>query len=525
VKARSSAGPNGDTKRCAIYTRKSTTIGLEQDFNSLDSQREACLAYIQQQPGWTLVAKKYEDGGFTGANIDRPGFTRLLQDVDAGKIDVIVVYKIDRLSRSLLDFAKVIERLAAVGSSFVSVTQNFSTADAVGRLTMNLLMTFAEFERSLISERTRDKIIGARRRGKWTGGTVPFGYTAKDKKLIIHETEALVVREAFTLFLQHRQVAAVARLLNGKGLAARPSTRGSPRGNRWTTAAVDRMLRNPTYAGFAQCQGHLFAAEYAGLVEEAIYRAVQQILQVPRTPLAASGKDASRDRRRSTSINPAYVLRGLLRCGGCDRAMSPASTKRGDRTHRYYRCTTREKHGKEICASRPLPAAAIEDLVAERLSVAIDNPTFVQAIEEALRERIQGQRQTNAKLRAALTEQIAQASRSASKLAEDVRQLEGAAREAMGRKLQEEAERLAESERQLEDLDQELAGLATAAGDAQWMLDTLRDFRAVWGRMSLENRGRLLQALVAQVRVDEGAGVLEMELMNVTAGLSAKAAA
>jgi site-specific DNA recombinase len=512
VKVRTSA----DTKRCAIYARVSTTMGLEQDFNSLDAQREACLAYIQQQPGWVLVEKRYEDGGFTGANIERPAFTRLLQDVDAGLIDVIVVYKIDRLSRSLLDFAKVIERLAAVGASFVSVTQNFSTADAVGRLTMNLLMTFAEFERSLISERTRDKIVGARRRGKWTGGTVPFGYVAKEKKLIVHETEALVVREAFTLFLQHRQVAAVARLLNEKGLQARSSTRGSRRGNRWTTAAVDRMLRNPTYAGFAKCQDRLYAAEYAGLVEEASYRAVQQILQGPRRSLAANDQDVPPHRRRMTSINPAYALRGLLRCGVCNMAMSPSSTKRGNRTHRYYRCTTRDKHGKESCAARPLPAGAIEDLVAERLSEAVADPSFVKEVDRALRARIEGQRQTLAKLGAALPEQIAQASRSVSKLADDVSQLEGAAREVMGRKLQEEAERLAALERQLEDLDQQQAGLQAAVGEAQWMLDALRDFRTVWESMTLENRGRLLRALVAQIRVNEEAGVVEMELQETS---------
>ena len=188
------------TRRVAISTRKSTTMGLEQEFNSLDSQRESRLAYIQRQPGWKLVDERYDDGGFTGANIDRPAFTRLMADVEAGKVDVIVVYKVDRLSRSLLDFVKVMERLGAAGASFVSVTQNFSTADAMGRLTMNMLMSFAEFEREMISERTRDKIAGARRKGKWTGGPVPYGYSVKDKKLLVNELEARVVREAFDLF-------------------------------------------------------------------------------------------------------------------------------------------------------------------------------------------------------------------------------------------------------------------------------------------------------------------------------------
>ena len=203
-----------ETRRCAIYTRKSTSVGLEQDFNSLDAQREACAAYIQKQPGWTVVDERYDDGGFTGANIERPAFQRLLTDIDAAKIDVVVVYKVDRLSRSLLDFAKLMERFGRAGASFVSVTQNFSTADAMGRLTLNMLMSFAEFEREMIGERTRDKIAAARRKGKWTGGPVPLGYTVKEKRLVVNEAEAVLVREVFALYLEQRSTLAVARLLN-----------------------------------------------------------------------------------------------------------------------------------------------------------------------------------------------------------------------------------------------------------------------------------------------------------------------
>ena len=232
------ANATPQTKRCASYTRKSTTAGLEQAFNSLDAQYEACLGYIQRQPGWSLIGERYDDGGFTGANIERPGFTRLLADVDARKVDIIVVYKVDRLSRSLLDFVKVLERLNAVGASFVAVTQNFSTADAMGRLTMNMLMSFAEFERSMIAERTRDKIAASRRKGMWTGGPVPFGYSKDEKKLVVNEVEAHTVREAFSLFLLHRQVATVARLLTKQGLLPREQKRPSKLGQRWSKDAV-----------------------------------------------------------------------------------------------------------------------------------------------------------------------------------------------------------------------------------------------------------------------------------------------
>src|SRR5271169_3207981 len=203
-----------ETRRCAIYTRKSTSVGLEQDFNSLDAQREACAAYIKKQPSWVLADERYDDGGFTGANIERPAFQRLLTDIDAKRIDVVVVYKVDRLSRSLLDFAKLMERFNRAGASFVSVTQNFSTADAMGRLTLNMLMSFAEFEREMIGERTRDKIAAARRKGKWTGGPIPLGYGVKDKRLVVNEAEAALVREIFVLYVEQRSTLAVARLLN-----------------------------------------------------------------------------------------------------------------------------------------------------------------------------------------------------------------------------------------------------------------------------------------------------------------------
>ena len=189
-------GTGGKTEpalvRCAIYTRKSTSVGLNQEFNSLDAQRAACQEYIARREAdrWLALSETYEDGGFTGANLERPGMQRLLADVEARLIDVVVVYKVDRLSRSLLDFARLMERFQRTGAAFVSVTQNFSTADAMGRLTLNMLMSFAEFEREMISERTRDKMAAARRRGKWTGGPVPFGYTAVEKKLVVDATPA-----------------------------------------------------------------------------------------------------------------------------------------------------------------------------------------------------------------------------------------------------------------------------------------------------------------------------------------------
>jgi site-specific DNA recombinase len=360
MRSRKTASPKvaPETRRCAIYTRKSTSVGLEQDFNSLDAQREACAAYIQKQPGWTLVDERYDDGGFTGANIERPAFQRLLTNIDAGKIDVVVVYKVDRLSRSLLDFAKLMERFGRAGASFVSVTQNFSTADAMGRLTLNMLMSFAEFEREMIGERTRDKIAAARRKGKWTGGPIPLGYTVHEKRLVVNDQEAVLVREVFALYLEQRSALAVARLLNKAGCSTKRRVAANGRiteGRPWTKADVLGVIKNPVYAGYMRSHGELYDGEHEALVDRETFSRARALL------------DGATRTTNDPSRNPNYILRGLLRCSCCGSAFTPASTRKGRREYRYYRCIRRDKEGREACPSSPLPADAIEAYVIERL--------------------------------------------------------------------------------------------------------------------------------------------------------------
>ena len=360
------------TRRCAIYTRKSTSVGLEQDFNSLDAQREACVAYIERQPGWTLVDERYDDGGFTGANTERPAFQKLLTDIDAGKIDVVVVYKVDRLSRSLLDFAKLMERFGQAGASFVSVTQNFSTADAMGRLTLNMLMSFAEFEREMIGERTRDKIAAARRKGKWTGGTVPLGYTVKEKRLVVNEPEAVLVREIFALYLEQRSALSVARLLNGshRPIAPRRAENGTLRQARpWTKGDVLSVIKNPIYAGYMRSHGELYEGEHEALVDRETFSRTRALL------------DGARTTTNDPSRNPNYILRGLLRCACCGSAITPASTRKGRTEYRYYRCIRKDREGREACPSSPLPAGAIETYVIERLREFAAKRNLADAVE------------------------------------------------------------------------------------------------------------------------------------------------
>jgi site-specific DNA recombinase len=494
--------PTSNVRRCAIYTRKSTTAGLEQEFNTLDAQRESCATYVQRQPGWVVLDTRYDDGGFTGANIDRPAFQRLLADIDARKIDIVVVYKVDRLSRSLLDFAQVMERLNAADTSFVSITQNFSTADAMGRLTMNMLMSFAEFEREMIGDRTRDKIAASRRKGKWTGGWVPFGYDVKDKHLLVNELEALVVREAFDLLLEHRQMAAVARTLNERRHWPRGSRKPAGQQPVWTKDSIARILRSPLYAGFISCGDEVFPGEHPALITEDVHRRAQSILEANERELTFAG------------TNPDYVLRGLLRCGRCQAAMSPGSTHSKGREYRYYRCSTRDKAGSEACTAPPLAAGAIESFVAERIAQATQDGSLVASVREALTKRIEDRRAAVESARSKLPSRIASLSADASRLTDELMRHEGRSRELVAGKLNVETEKLEAAEQQLAAVKHEFNALDGMAAETSWVASTLADFSKVWDVLTSANRGRLLRALVDRVSVDEASAEFQIHLVD-----------
>lgn len=509
---RGRTSPEPPARRCAIYTRKSTTMGLEQEFNSLDAQREACAAYIERQAGWSIIAERYDDGGFTGANIDRPAFTRLMEDAESGKFDIVVVYKVDRLSRSLLDFVKVMERLNEAGVSFVSVTQNFTTADAMGRLTMNMLMSFAEFEREMIAERTRDKIAMSRRKGKWTGGQVPFGYLAKEKRLVPHELESLVVRDAFELFLRHRRTALVARLLNEQQKLPRGARLKAGRLLAWTTTGIANILKNPLYAGIIVHDGERYRGEHPALIDEDTFERAQRILAgKEKTPLTFHG------------TNHDYILKGLLRCGLCGASMSPGSTRSARKTYRYYRCSTRDKHGPKGCPAQRLPAGAIEDYVVERIAEAAFDGALAREVEASLLKRLDERRADFEVLRAKLPGPIANYSANASRYVEELTRLEGKARELVEQRLSVETQRLAAAERQLRDAERALADLENTATEVRHVIGALRDFRLVWEAMTTPNRGRLLRALLDRVVVEETSGRVDIHLIDFAADPEAPA--
>jgi site-specific DNA recombinase len=357
-------------QRCAIYTRKSTDEGLDQEFNSLDAQREACEAFAasQKAEGWVALRDHYDDGGFSGGTLDRPALQRLIVDIKAGLIDVVVVYKIDRLSRSLMDFAKLVEVFDRHNVTFVSVTQSFNTTTSMGRLTLNILLSFAQFEREVIGERIRDKFAASRKRGMWMGGFVPLGYDVKDRKLIVTEAEAALVRHIFERFLQLGSVTLLVRELHSQGHLTK---RGKP----FDKGLVYKLLNNRVYVGEAVHKGTPYPGEHQPIVDRATFEKVQSVLATN-----------ARQRGATTRSATPALLKGLIftREG---RAMTPHHTKRGSKQYRYYVSTDaiRGRAAAESATPLRLPADAVETAVLSEMRRALRMPEIVAKAVAAVR--------------------------------------------------------------------------------------------------------------------------------------------
>ena len=359
--------------RCAVYTRKSSEEGLEQEFNSLDAQREACEAYIasQRAEGWVLVRERYDDGGVSGGTLERPALQRLLADIRAGLVDVVVVYKIDRLSRSLMDFSRLVEVFDAHGVTFVSVTQSFNTTTSMGRLTLNILLSFAQFEREVIGERIRDKVAASRRRGMWMGGYVPLGYDLRDRKLVVNEAEAALVRRIFEGFALLQSCTRLVEALRAEGAT-------SKRGRPLTKSDVYRILNNRLYLGEAVHKGTAYPGEHRAIVTRAEWDAVHAILRV-----------SPRVRTNQTRNTTAPLLRGLI-YDSEGRAMSP-SHSRGRRGHLYcyYVSQAVLKGGAtERPAIARLPAGEIEAAVIAQVGALLRQPEVVVGTWRAARATV-----------------------------------------------------------------------------------------------------------------------------------------
>jgi site-specific DNA recombinase len=359
--------------RCAIYTRKSSEEGLEQSFNSLDAQREACEAFIasQRHEGWRALPARYDDGGYSGGNLERPGLKRLLEDIEANKVDTIVVYKVDRLTRSLANFAKIVEALDARGVSFVSVTQQFNTTTSMGRLTLNILLSFAQFEREVTGESIRDKIAASKRKGMWMGGTVPLGYDVKDRKLIVNPEDAKMVVRLFNLYLELGCVSKLKARLDQEGIKSKART--SAAGNRsggtsYYRGALYQILKNRIYLGEIPHRGQNHPGEHAAIVPRELWNRVQAQL-----------RSNNQGRRNGLKANSPSSLVGLLQDAEGNR-FTPCHTTKNGRRYRYYVCQT-TSDGSDA-ANRPsrVPAHDVERQIVLRLQ------SFLQSGREVMDE-------------------------------------------------------------------------------------------------------------------------------------------
>ena len=361
---------NGAAKsvRCAIYTRVSTDQGLEQDFNSLDAQRDAAEAYIRSQAhaAWTLIRSQYNDGGYSGGSTDRPALQRLLSDVRARKIDVIVVYKVDRLTRSLADFAKLVELFDGHGVSFVSVTQQFNTTTSMGRLTLNVLLSFAQFEREVTSERIRDKIAASKRKGLWVGGMVPLGYKVKNRKVVVIKNEADRVRTIFRRYLdlgslnllmqdlrQRKILTKVRRLTSGRAIGGNPLTRGP----------LAHLLRNRFYIGEVAYKGEVLPGEQPAILDRKLFEAVQRKLDEQRT---------NHSIKRATSQS---LLTGRIFDDRGNR-MTPSHARKNGKRYRYYLSSALiQGRAERAGCVRRVPATEVETLVIDAVRRRLKDPT------------------------------------------------------------------------------------------------------------------------------------------------------
>jgi len=496
-------------RRCAIYTRKSTTMGLEQEFNTLQSQRDICESYIRSQShsGWVAIQDTYDDGGFTGANLDRPAYGRLMADVDAGKVDVVVVYKLDRLSRSTLDFLLLGKRLAEAGVAIVSVTEQICTDGPMGRAMTQLIVVLAQLEREQIAERTRDKMAASRRRGRWTGGPVPLGYNVVDKKLIVDDLEAVLVREVFGLYLEQRSTLAVVRILNERGRATKRHLAASGRQREarpWAKANVLRLLKNPVYAGFMPYGEELHEGEHQAIVERETFEATRVLLA------SANGGKGPRFR------NPEYLLGGLLFCSHCGSVLTAASTNKGRREYRYYRCAKRDQQGKAACPTKPISAPDIEDFVADRLRDAIAESDLAEDLTASVAGRVEARRRDLLVERRRLPGEIASLSAEGQRLVEKIGDAAGGAQRLLDGRLEEVGTQLQRLERRLTDVEHELAALDATEVEAGWISQCLRDFQAVWDVLTSENRCRLFRAVVERVDYEGTTGEVRVTMSDLT---------
>jgi site-specific DNA recombinase len=470
--------------RCAIYTRKSTEEGLEQEFNTLDAQRYAGENYIrsQENEGWVCLPEMYDDGGFTGANMDRPALRRLLADIQAGKVDCVVVYKVDRLSRSLLDFARIMETFDRHKVSFVSVTQAFNTASSMGRLILNVLLSFAQFEREMISERTRDKIAATRRKGKWSGGMPVLGYDVVQTKLVVNETEAAMVRQIFELYLEKQSALAVVKELEHRGWRTKQWTtrKETVRGGRpFNRNSLYELLTNNVYLGKVRYKDEVHPGEHQAIVDVEVFNQVQMLLQ-------RNGRNGGKTVRNKHGA----LLRNLLHCTACNCGMSHSYTTKGSRLYRYYVCNSAQKRGWEVCPSPSIPAGDIDRFVVDQIKEIGRDPILLDAVLKQARE--------SAEKQVSLLKTELRAIRNKALMCHDGEDRTG----------------VAQAEQRIAVMEDELRALESQVIGDDEVESALKNFDRTWNCLSSREQSRIISLLVERVAYDGLAGKVSIGLRH-----------
>ena len=489
--------------RCAIYTRKSTEEGLDQDFNSLDAQRESAEAFIrsQQHEGWTLVGDRYDDGGFTGSNMERPALRRLLADVQDGKVDCVVVYKVDRLSRSLVDFARIIDTLERHNATFVSVTQQFNSNTSMGRLTLNILLSFAQFEREVIAERTRDKMSAARRKGKWMGGMPVLGYDVDPGggRLIVNEVEAARVRDIFELYLQERSLLPTVQELARRGWTTKRWTtrKGHTRGG----AAFDktnlyRFLTNVIHIGQVDYKGDIYAGEHAAIVTEDIFHKVRALLRANRR----NGGAETRNRYGA-------LLKGLIYCGACETSMIHSYTRQRGKRYRYYICSHAQKNGWNTCPVKSVNAGDIERFVVQTIrNIGQDQALAAEVISQAEAQRQSAVESLQNESRF-IANELRDLNREVQRLVRSTDRQDGPTQSA---RLAQLHDRIRQCEQRATLTGEDLVKAKSERIDHEQMATALAAFDPVWDGLLPREQARILQLLVERVVYDGANGRLRV---------------
>jgi site-specific DNA recombinase len=466
--------------RVAIYTRKSVTDGLDQAFNSLDAQRQAIESYVQSQAGlgWTAIATRYDDGGYSGSNTERPAFQALLADVAAGLVDVVAVYKIDRLSRSLRDFAKLIDLFERHHVTFVSVTQQFSTANSMGRLTLNILMSFAEFEREVIGERIRDKVQATRRRGMWTGGRPMLGYDVVEKRLIVNPDEANQVRSTFQLYLDRGSLRETAAELRRRGWHNKTfTTRGNKttEGRAFTKATLHGLLTNTTYTGQMRCGTDLVAGAHEAIVDAALWEAVQQRLR-------SNGRSGGVETRNKGGA----VLRGLVHCGRCGSVMLHTFSTKNGRRHRYYICSRAHNEGIDKCPQTRVAAGPFEQFITKQIMVMGTDPALLDKTTAAVAKQAADRQEQIAAERRRLDQQ--------------------------GRHQQDDADQVRQLDQRRAEINAEADALARSASNPDALRDALAGFQPIWTQIFPREQERILRLLIERITYHPDDGDVDIDL-------------